>query len=171
MFLEKDVCYGQCVLLVKLKRAFDLLYFVLQWQICLLLQVSLDFLLLHSNPLWWKGHILWVLVLEGLVGIHRTIQLQPLLYYWLGDRLGLLWYEWLDLEMNRVHLVIFELAPKNCISDSSVNLENIVVQETKGLANWSPKLYTYPLDHKQFWTWGDQIPLVVALALGEQSKI
>ena len=43
--------------------------------------------------------------------------------------------EWLDLEMNRVRLVVFELAPKNCISDSSVNLENIVVQETKGLAN------------------------------------
>ena len=118
-----------------------------------------------------KRHLFGVLVLEGLVGIHRTIQLQPLLYYWLGDRLGLLWYEWLDLEMNRVHLVIFELAPKNCISDSSVNLENIVVQETKGLANWSPKLYTYPLNHKQFWTWGDQIPLVVVLALGEQSKI
>ena len=39
--------------------------------------------------------------------------------------------EWLDLEMNRVHLVIFELAPKNCISDPFVDLENIVVQETK----------------------------------------
>ena len=43
--------------------------------------------------------------------------------------------EWLDLEMNRVHLVIFELAPKNCISDPFVDLENIVVQETKGLVN------------------------------------
>ena len=31
--------------------AFDLLRFVLQGQICLLLQVSLDFLLLHSSPL------------------------------------------------------------------------------------------------------------------------
>ena len=134
-------------------------------------QVSLDFLLLHSNPLWWKGHLLWVFVLEGLVGVHRTIQLQPLFNYWLGHRLGLLWYWMAWLEMNRVHLVIFELAPKNCISDSFVNLENIVVWETKGLANWIPKLYTYPLNHRQFWTWGDQIPLVVALALGEQSKI
>ena len=26
----------------------------------LLLQVSLDFLLLHSSPLWWKGHLLGV---------------------------------------------------------------------------------------------------------------
>ena len=34
--------------------AFALLQCVLQGQTCLLLQVSLDFLLLHSNPLWWK---------------------------------------------------------------------------------------------------------------------
>ena len=31
--------------------AFDLLHFELQGQICWLHQVSLDFLLLHSNPL------------------------------------------------------------------------------------------------------------------------
>ena len=36
--------------------AFDLLRFVLQGQIWLILQISLDFLLLHSNPLWWKEH-------------------------------------------------------------------------------------------------------------------
>ena len=41
----------------------------------LLLQVSLDFLLLHSSPLWWKGLLFLVLVLEGLVGFHRTVQL------------------------------------------------------------------------------------------------
>ena len=34
--------------------AFVLLHIVLQGQICLLLQESLDFLLLHSSPLWWK---------------------------------------------------------------------------------------------------------------------
>ena len=34
--------------------AFALLHFVLQGQICPLLQVFLDFLLLHSSPLWWK---------------------------------------------------------------------------------------------------------------------
>ena len=32
----------------------------------------------------------WVLVLKGLVGLHRTVQL--LKHYWLGHRLGLLWY-------------------------------------------------------------------------------
>ena len=31
----------------------------------------------------------WVLVLEGLVGLHRTVQLQLLQHYWSGHRLGL----------------------------------------------------------------------------------
>ena len=44
--------------------AFALLHFVLQGQICLLLQVFLGFLLLHSSPLYWKGHLFGVLVLE-----------------------------------------------------------------------------------------------------------
>ena len=72
--------------------AFALLHSVLQGQICLLLQVFLDFLLLHFSPLLWKGHLLWVLVLEGLVGLHRTVQLQLIQHYWSGHRLGLLWY-------------------------------------------------------------------------------
>ena len=33
-----------------------------------------------------------VLVLEVLVGLHRTVQLQPLQHYWLGHRLELGWY-------------------------------------------------------------------------------
>ena len=71
---------------------FALLHPVLQGQICLLLQVFLDFQLLHSSPLWWKGHLFWVLVLEGLVGLHRTVQLQLLQHYWLWHRLRLPWY-------------------------------------------------------------------------------
>ena len=50
------------------------------------------FLLLHSSPLWWKGHFFLVLVLEGLVGHHRTVQLQLLWHWCLGHKLGLLWY-------------------------------------------------------------------------------
>ena len=34
-----------------------------------------------------------MLVLKGLVGLHRTVQLQLLQCYWLLHRLGLLWYE------------------------------------------------------------------------------
>ena len=70
--------------------AFALLHSILQGQICLLLQVFLAFLLLHSSPLQWKGHLLGVFILEGLVGLHGTIQL--LQHWWSGHRLGLLWY-------------------------------------------------------------------------------
>ena len=88
---------GGCLLwlvcsFVKTLLVFALLHSVLQGQICLLLQVSLDFLLLHSSPLWWKGHCFGVLILEDLVGLHRMVQLQLLWHYWLGHRLGLLWY-------------------------------------------------------------------------------
>ena len=69
--------------------AFALLHSVLQGQNCLLLQMFLDFLLLHSSLLWRKEHLFGVLVLEGL---HRIVQLQLLQHYWLGHRLGLLWY-------------------------------------------------------------------------------
>ena len=56
------------------------LHFVLQGQTCysryLLLQVSPNFLLLHSSSLWCTGHHIFVLVLGGLVGHHRMVQLQ-----------------------------------------------------------------------------------------------
>ena len=78
--------------LCKTVLAFALLHPVLQGQIWLLLQVSLDFLLLHSIPLKWKGHLFGVLVLEGLTGLPRTVQLRLLQHYWSGHRLGLLWY-------------------------------------------------------------------------------
>ena len=64
----------------------------------------------------------WVLILDGLIDLHRTIQLQLLQHYWLGHRLGLLWY-WLALEMNRDHSVVFEIASKYCISDSFVDYD------------------------------------------------
>ena len=122
VLLEEGICYEHCVFLAKL-LAFALLHLVFQGQTCLLLQVSLDFLLLHSSPLWWKGHLFWVCVLEGLVGLHRTIQYQLLQHYWLGHRLGLLWYWMVCLGNNRDHSVIFEIAPKYCISDCFIDCE------------------------------------------------
>ena len=50
-----------------------------------------------------------MLVLDGLVGLHRTVQLQ---LYWLGIDLDYHDIEWFALETNRDHSVIFELAPK-----------------------------------------------------------
>ena len=56
-----------------------------------------------------------VLVLEGLVGLHRTIQLQLLQCYWLGIGLDYRDIEWFALEMNRDHSVIFEIVSRYCI--------------------------------------------------------
>ena len=64
-----------------------------------------------------------MLVLEGLVGPHRTVQLQLLQLYWLGIDLDYRGVEWFALEMKRDHSIIFETAPKYCISDSFVDCE------------------------------------------------
>ena len=69
-----------------------LLHIVLQGQTYLLLCVSLDFFFCIPVTYDEKGYLLWVWVLEGLVDLHRTIRLQLLQHYWLGHRLGLLWY-------------------------------------------------------------------------------
>ena len=70
-----------------------------------------------------KRTFFWVLVLKGLVGLHRTIQFQLFQHYWLGHRLKLLWYWMICLEMNRDHSIVFEIAPKYFISDSFVDYE------------------------------------------------
>ena len=59
-----------------------------------------------------------MLVLKGLVGLHRTIQLQLLQHH--GEHIDLDYgdTEWFALETNRDHSVIFETAPKYCILDS-----------------------------------------------------
>ena len=108
----------------KIRFAFTLLHFALQGQTCLLLHVSLDFLLLNYNPLWWKGHLFLVLVLEGLVGLHRTIHLQLFWHFVWGIDLDDCGVEWFALEMTRDHFVIFETAPEYCISDSFVDCED-----------------------------------------------
>ena len=64
-----------------------------------------------------------MLVLKGLVGLHRTIQLQLLQCYFWGIDLDSCDIEWFALEMNRDHSVIFETASKYCISDSFVDYD------------------------------------------------
>ena len=51
-----------------------------------------------------------MLVLKGLVGLHRTVQLQLLQCYWWGIDLYFCDIEWFALETNRDHSVIFEIA-------------------------------------------------------------
>ena len=63
----------------------------------------------------------WVLVLKGLVGLHRTVQLQLLSITGCGIGLDYRDIGWFALEMNRGNSVVFEIASKYCISDSFVD--------------------------------------------------
>ena len=58
-----------------------------------------------------------MLVLQGLIGLHITVQLQLLQHYCWGIDLDYCDIEWLPLEMNRDHSVVFEIASKYFISD------------------------------------------------------
>ena len=64
-----------------------------------------------------------VLVLEGLICLHRTGQLQLFWHQWLAHKLGLPWYEWFTLEINLDHSVIFGTAPTQCILGSFIAYE------------------------------------------------
>ena len=57
-----------------------------------------------------------MLVLAGAVGLHRPGQLWLFLYPWVSTDLDV---ELFALEMNQDHAVLFEIAPKYCISGSS----------------------------------------------------
>ena len=62
-----------------------------------------------------------MLVLKGLVGLHKTVQLQLLSVTGWGIDLDSCDIEWFALETNRDHSVVFEIASKYCISDSFVD--------------------------------------------------
>ena len=64
-----------------------------------------------------------VLVLKGLVGLHRPFNFS--FFSITGWGIGLDYYdiEWFALETNRGHSVIMEIASKYCISDSFVDYD------------------------------------------------
>ena len=64
-----------------------------------------------------------MLVLKGLVGLHRTIQLQLLRVTGWGRDLDYCDIEWFALETNIGHSVVFEIASKYCILDSLVGCD------------------------------------------------
>ena len=68
-----------------------------------------------------------MLVLEGLVGLHRTVNFSFFSITGWGIDLDYRDIEWFALEMNRDHSVVFETASKDCISDSFVDCEGYSV--------------------------------------------
>ena len=85
----------------------------------MLLWVSLDFYFCIPVPCDEKGHLFLVLVLDGLVGLHRTLSFFKISDW--GIDLDYCDIEWFALEMNRDHSVIFEIASRYCILDSLVD--------------------------------------------------
>ena len=77
MLLEEGVCYDQCVLLAKAMLAFALLHCVLNAILACYSRYRLISYFCIPVPYDEKDLFL-VLVLEGLVGLHRTGQLQLL---------------------------------------------------------------------------------------------
>ena len=92
VLLEEGVCYAQCVLLAELYQPLPCFIPCSEakfacYSRCFL--TSYFCIPVHYN----EKDIFWgVLVLEGLVGLHRTVQLQLLQHYWSGHILGLPWY-------------------------------------------------------------------------------
>ena len=118
----------------KTLTAFVLLHFVLQGQTCILLQVVLDFLLFHFNPQWLKGHsfFFFFFPLEGIV---IFIELIKFSFFGISGwviNLDCCNVEWLALEINWNHCVVFEGAPKYCILDSFDDSEGYSIS-SKGL--------------------------------------
>ena len=62
-----------------------------------------------------------MLVLKGLVDLHRTFQHQLLSVTGWDIDLDYFDIEWFALETNRDHSVIFEIASKYCLSDSFID--------------------------------------------------
>ena len=64
-----------------------------------------------------------MLVPEGLVGLHRAVQLQLLRITGCGIDFDYSDIEWFALEMNRDHSVIYETESKYCFLDCSVDYD------------------------------------------------
>ena len=62
-----------------------------------------------------------MLVLEGLVGLHRTVNFSFFSITGWGIDLDYCDIQWFALEMNRGHSVVFEIASKYLISDYFVD--------------------------------------------------
>ena len=75
-----------------------------------------------------------MLVLKGLVGLHRTIQFHLFRVTGWGIDLNYHDIEWFALEMNKDHSVVFEIASKYSILDSFVDHDACSISSKEFLA-------------------------------------
>ena len=89
VLLEECVWYDQCVLLAKFCQPLTcfVLYLSKAKFVCYSRYLLTSYFCIPV-PYHEKDTFFLVLVLEGLVGLHRTVQFQFLQHYWSGCRLG-----------------------------------------------------------------------------------
>ena len=92
VLLEEGVCYDQCIFLAKLYLSLPCFIPYSKAKFACYSRCFLTSYFCIPVPCNEKDIFFGVLVLKGLVGLHRTVQLQLLQCYCLGHRLGLLWY-------------------------------------------------------------------------------
>ena len=89
MLLEEGVCYDRCVLLTKLYEPLPCLILYSKTKFACYSRYFLTPYFCTPDFYKEKDVFFGVLVLEGLVGLYRTVKLQLLQHYWLGHRLRL----------------------------------------------------------------------------------
>ena len=92
VLLEEGVCYDQCVLLKNSISLCPASFCTPRPNLPVTPGISWLPAFAIQSPVMKRTCFWGVLVLEGLVGLHRTVQLQLLQHFWLGHRLGLPWY-------------------------------------------------------------------------------
>ena len=90
LLLEEGICYEQCVLLAKLYQPLPCFILYSKAKFACYSRCFLTSYFCIPIPYNEKDICFGVLVLKGLVGLHRTVQLQLLQHYLLGHGLGLL---------------------------------------------------------------------------------
>ena len=112
MLLEECVYYDQCILLENSISLCSASFCTLRPN----LPVTSYFCI--PAPCNEKDIFFWVLIIEGLVGLHRTAQLS--FFSITGQAIDLDYHdiECFALETNRDHSVVFEIVSKYCILDS-----------------------------------------------------
>ena len=88
VLLEDGVCYDQCVLLANSISLCPASFCTLRPNLPVTPCILTSYFC-FPVPYNEKAIFFWVLVLEGLVGLHSIVQLQLLQHYWSGHRLEL----------------------------------------------------------------------------------
>ena len=105
VLLEEGVCYDQCNLLTKLYQPLPC-YCTLRPYLPVTPGVSYFYIPVPYNEKDIFLGCFGLLVLEGLLGLHRTVQLQLLQHCWSGHRLGLPWYWMVGQHRNQIDYIL-----------------------------------------------------------------